>query len=224
MNSKNFLALACVAMASAAMHAYAASSAYGLLLSGPAESVDAATSTVVVLGHRILVKDVSKISLGHTLNVFGVVATNGSLRAKTVQDTASYAWSGKQVQLTGAVAGIDRARGLVLIGKASVDYTALLAQPGFVPPSVGDIIQVSGTQPSGHGVVLAGKINRVGVNAGGQAVGVNAGGQAVGVNAGGQAVGVNAGGQAVGVNAGGQAVGVNAGGQAVGVNAGGQAV
>ena len=157
MNSKKFMALACFAMASAAIHASAASSAYSLLLSGPAESVDAATSTVVVLGHRILLKNVSKISLGHTLNVFGIVAANGSLRAKKVQDTASYAWSGKQVQLTGAVAGIDRARGLLLIGNAAVDYTSLLAQPRFVPPSVGDILQVHGTQPAGHGLVLAGK-------------------------------------------------------------------
>ena len=225
MFKKKLVVLMCFALASAAMQAESAAAPYRLLLSGPAESVDSASNTVTVLGRRIVLRNTANILPGHKLNVFGAIDARGSVKPSIVQDTTKYAASGDQVLIAGAVTKIDQVRGRLFIGGAEVDYTPALANPRFVPPAIGDILEVVGMQPAGRGLILAGNITRSkGVNAGGQAAGVNAGGQSVGVNAGGQAVGVNAGGQSVGVNAGGQAAGVNAGGQAVGVNAGGQAV
>jgi hypothetical protein len=222
---KKFLLATFGSLAIAVTSASFAAQQYRLLLSGPVESVDRATNTVTILGHRLTLGGTVGIVPGHRLNVFGVVRANGSLGAAVVQDTQRYAASGDRIQLVGAVTRVDRASGVMLVGNAAIDYTQMLGNPRFKIPRVGDLVHVIGTQPAGRGLILAGLLTKFqGVNAGGQAVGVNAGGQAVGVNAGGQAVGVNAGGQAVGVNAGGQAVGVNAGGQAVGVNAGGQAV
>jgi hypothetical protein len=222
---KKIAAPICFALASAAICAGPAAAPYRLLLSGPVESVDKATNTISVLGHRFVLKNTASILPGHVLDVFGGLGSNGSLRAAMVQDTARYAASGDKILMVGAVTTIDRSRGRIYLGSAAVDYTPLLGNARFMAPEIGETVEISGTQPTGRNLILAGRISRIqGVNAGGQAVGVNAGGQALGVNAGGQAVGVNAGGQALGVNAGGQALGVNAGGQAVGVNAGGQAL
>ena len=201
MTIKKITASICLALMSATIMAGSAVEPYRLLLSGPVESVDSATNTVNVLGHRLVLRDASAILPGHILNVFGGLASNGALKAAFVHDTAKYAASGDKVLVVGAVTALDRTRGTLYLSGAAVDYTPLLSNSRFVSPEVGDVLEITGTQPAGRNLILAGRISRSqGVNAGGQAVGVNAGGQAVGVNAGGQAVGVNAGGQAVGVN------------------------
>ena len=179
----------CLAAASAAICAGSNMEPYRLLLSGPVESVDNTKNTISVLGHRFVLKSTASILPGHRLNVFGGLASNGSLKAAMVQDTAQYAASGDKVLMVGAISAIDRSRGRLYLGGAAVDYTALLGNPQFMAPAVGEVVQISGTQPAGRNLILAAKINRTqGVNAGGQALGVNAGGKAVGVNAGGQAL------------------------------------
>ena len=204
----------CLALASAAIYPGSPREPYRLLLSGPVESVDNATNTVSVLGHRFVVRSTALILPGHRLDVFGGLASNGSLRAAMVHDTANYVASGDRILMVGAVTAIDQSRGRLYLGGAVIDYTQLLANARFVAPKVGEIVEISGTQPAGRNLILAGRVNRtLGVTAGGQALGVTAGGRAVGVTAGGQALGVTAGGRAVGVTAGGQALGVTAGGR-----------
>jgi hypothetical protein len=213
------------ALASMSIYAGAPPEPYRLLLSGPVESVDNATHTVSVLGHRLVIKNTAAILPGHRLDVFGGLSANGSLSAAMVQDTAKYVASGDRILMVGAVTAIDRSRGKLFLGNATVDYTPLLGNVRFKAPGVGEVIEVSGSQPAGRNLILAARISRTeGVTAGGKAVGVTAGGQALGVTAGGKAVGVTAGGQALGVTAGGSALGVTAGGSALGVTAGGKAV
>ena len=226
MKFKQIAAQLGLALASTIVCAGSSVAPYRVLLSGPVESVDRSANTISVLGHRIALKDVSRILPGQKVDVFGGLASNGALKPAIVNNTAKYSASGDRVLMVGAVTALDRTRGMLFVGGTGVDYTSLLANSRFVSPRLGEVLEVAGTQPAGRGMVLASAINRSpqGVNAGGQALGVNAGGQALGVNAGGQALGVNAGGQVLGVNAGGHALGVNAGGQALGVNAGGHAL
>ena len=151
---------------------------YQLLLSGPVEAVDRSANSVTVLGHQLVVRDVSAIFPGHRVNVFGGLE-NGFAKAAIIQDTNVYATSGDQVVITGTVRAIDSLRGRIVIDGLSVDYTALLFQSQFSLPTVGNSVRVLGTQPNGRGVVLAGAIAELwpaGVSGGGVPLGVSGGG------------------------------------------------
>ena len=172
--------------------AYSATGQQELLLSGAVESVDRATNTVIVLGHRLAIRDSSRILPGHRVNVFGKIGTDGVTKAEFVQDSNAYAASGDAVVVTGRVSAADYASGRVMIDGASVDYTALLSRSSFRVPMVGSAVRVAGTQPSGKGVILASEVvAAVGVSGSSQAVGVSGSSQAVGVSGSSQAVGVS---------------------------------
>ena len=225
MKTTAFAAPICLALAIVAAPASSAPGSYVLLMSGPAESVDLSTNTVSVLGRRFAVPDASRVALGHQINVFGAIRSNGSIRASFIQDTARFAAGGDDVFASGAVTAINVERGFLSLGGVAIDYTSLLARSDFRLPAVGDVVAVTGIQPAGRGLVLAGEIHRLyGVTAGGiVSSGVTAGGNPLGVTAGGIASsGVTAGGNPLGVTAGGIASsGVTAGGNPLGVTAGG---
>src|SRR5258708_2378789 len=213
----------CLALAMVATPKGSAAGSNVLLMSGPAESVDATANTVSVLGHRFTVPDASRVVLGHQINVFGALKANGSMRASFIQDTARFAAGGDQVFTSGAVTAVNSMRGLLSLGGAAIDYTSLLARPDFRVPSVADVVATTGIQPAGKGLVLAAEIHRLeGVTAGGiMSTGVTAGGSPTGVTAGGiMSTGVTAGGSPTGVTAGGiMSTGVTAGGRPTGVTA-----
>src|SRR5260221_2145480 len=215
----------CLALAMATTPRGSTAGSDVLLMSGPAESVDAAANTVSVLGHRFTVPDAARVVLGHQINVFGALKANGSIRASFIQDTARFAAGGDQVFTSGAVTAVNSMRGLLSLGGATIDYTSLLARSDFRVPSVGDVVAITGIQPAGKGLVLAAEIHRLdGVTAGGiMSTGVTAGGSPLGVTAGGiTSTGVTAGGSPLGVTAGGiMSTGVTAGGSPLGVTAGG---
>ena len=222
MKNNNLLAASAV-LALASTLVCSAPAQYQLLLSGPVEAVDHAKNSVTVLGHRLVVQDASAILLGHLVNVFGGFE-NSSAKAAIVQDTSVFAASGDSVLLIGVVNAIDKSRGRVMVDGASVDYTALLAQPRFSLPAVGSSVRVIGTQPSGRGTVLAGAIVRIGsagVSSGGNGLGVSSGGNGLGVSSGGNGLGVSSGGNGLGVSSGGNGLGVSSGGNGLGVSSGG---
>jgi len=195
---------------------------YELLLSGPAESVDHATNTVTVLGHRIVVRDASRFLPGQKFNVLGVISRNGPSSAKVVVGTNTYSAGGDAVTVAGKVTAIDAARGRINIEGALVDYTALLARRGFSLPALGAAIRANGTQPAGRGVVLANEfVSIAGVSGNSQAAGVSGNSQAVGVSGNSflaRAMGVSGNSQAAGVSGNSQAAGVSGNSQAVGVS------
>ena len=204
--------------------AHSAPGKYQVVLSGPIESVNRSTNSIVVLGHQLAVRDAAGFLPGHVVNVFGTVLDNGATRAAIVQNTMRYATSGDQVAVTGVVRVVDRLNGRVTVDGAMVDYTALLGNGRFSPPNIGESVQVLGTQPSAGGVVLAAQFitqPRAGVSGGGNALGVSGGGSAMGVSGGGSALGVSGGGNALGVSGGGSVMGVSGGGSALGVSGGG---
>src|SRR5712671_5583041 len=116
MKTTAFAGPICLALAIVAAPIATAGGSYVLLMTGPAETVDLATNTVSVLGHRFAVPDASRLTLGHQMNVFGVLRTNGSIGASYIQDTARFAAGGDNVFASGAVTAINTARGLLSVG------------------------------------------------------------------------------------------------------------
>ena len=94
-----FAATFSVSAALSASTSYSATGQQELLLSGPVESVDRRTKTVIVLGHHLTILDSSRILPGHKVNVFGNVGADGLTKAEFVQDTNIYAGSGDIVVL-----------------------------------------------------------------------------------------------------------------------------
>jgi hypothetical protein len=212
-------------VALAATFALSADGQYELLLSGPVESVDRTANAITVLGHRLVIRDVSAIAPGHKVNVFGSIGLGGSTSPAVVQDTRAFAASGDPVLVVGRVSTIDQSRGRVIIDGASVDYTILLAQPTFALPAIGDRVRVLGTQPAGKGTVLAGAIiTSSSVSGGSKAIGVSGGSIANGVSGGSSANGVSGGSIANGVSGGSIANGVSGGSIANGVSGGSRAI
>src|SRR5258706_9364650 len=132
-----------------------------LILSGPVESVDAASRSVTVLNHRISVVDVSGFGVGTLVNVYGGLQKNSAVSHAVVEDLFRYASGSDQVFLKGAISAMDSSTGRISVGGAVVDYTALLATSGFRVPRLGATVEVSGTQPGIRGAVLATRLLEV---------------------------------------------------------------
>src|SRR5882672_4071547 len=132
-----------------------------LVLSGPIESVDAASRSVTVLNHRISVVDVSGYGVGTLVNVYGGLQKNSAISNALVENLSRYASGSDQVFLKGAISAMDSSTGRISVGGALVDYTALLASSGFRVPRLGATVEVSGTQPGNRGVVLATRLLEV---------------------------------------------------------------
>ncbi len=132
-----------------------------LILSGPVESVDAASRSVTVLNHRISVVDVSGFGVGTLVNVYGGLQKNSAVSNAVVENLSRYASGSDQVFLKGAISAMDSSTGRISVGGAVVDYTALLATSGFRVPRLGATVEVSGTQPGIRGAVLATRLLEV---------------------------------------------------------------
>jgi hypothetical protein len=137
-----------------------------LILSGPVESVDAASRSVTVLNHRISVSDISGIAVGTLVNVYGGLQKNSWISGAVIENLSRYASGSDQIFLKGAVSAVDPSTGRISVGGALVDYTALLAASRFQVPRIGATVEVSGTQPGNRGVVLAASLLEVNRTAG----------------------------------------------------------
>ena len=207
MGTKNIALATSIAMTLTATLAAPAHGQYELLLAGPVESVDYTANAVTVLGHRLSVRDVSAIALGHRVNVFGLIAVGGSVSPTIVQDTRVYAASGDQVLIVGKVNAIDQRTGRLIIDGAIVDYTAMLARPRFAVPAVGDSVRVLGTQPLVRGVVLAFEMaTRNGVSGSSSSLGVSGSSSPLGVSGSSSPLGVSGSSNPLGVSGSGSGV------------------
>ena len=225
MNTRRIANVIALALGCIGGIAHSASPGNELLLSGAVESVDRAGGTIVVLGHRLAVRDASSYLPGHLVNVYGTLLSDGTAKAATVQNTQNFVASGDPVSVVGVVRSVDRSSGLVTVDGSRIDYTQLLGNARFALPSIGDSVMVAGIQPSGRGVVLANQIVRMtGVSGNGNALGVSGNGNALGVSGNGNALGVSGNGHALGVSGNGNALGVSGNGNALGVSGNGNAL
>ena len=144
----------------AAIAALAASTAIpqegaSLILTGPIESVDEAMGTVTVLGQRISVRDSSKVLPGTVVNIYGKLESNGRLAATAMQNLSRFATGADVLYVKGIVTATSFLTGHLRVGGTDVDYTSLLASQDFRVPSLGEVVEFSGTQPNSRGVFLA---------------------------------------------------------------------
>jgi hypothetical protein len=152
---------------------------------GAVDRVDLKTSSVVVLGQQFQVgaatlvtteasypRPVSLADVPQTALVWieGEEKTSGAVSvAAVIVLPESYVPGASQLSLTGIVSGIS-SDGQIRVGKLKVDITQTLGS-NSAPIAVGDLVEISGTQPAAQGVLLAQSLVRAdGVGGTGNAV------------------------------------------------------
>ena len=186
---------------------------------GVVEQVDARTSSVVVLGQRYQVTTSTLVSseasnqshlalsaLAHNSVVWvdGKLQSNGTSRVDSITVLTEQNVPGAtQLLLSGVVTGV-RSDGHIRIGQLNVDVTPTFAS-GNTEFSLGDTVQLFGTQPLPQGVFLAGSARRspvtvpTGVGGTGKIEGVGGTGKVEGVGGTGKVQGVGGTGKIQGV-------------------------
>ena len=183
-----------------------------LIYSGPVESFNAPNGVYSVLGHQVSVSDRSTADVGSLVRVYGRLLPNGSVAGAVVERVSEYATGSDSVYLKGHVTAVDARIGRLSIDGTQIDYTNQLSDVAFELPSLGDTVEVLGTQPTARGVVLATSIRSIA-----QAAGVIQTGDKLGVIQTGNAAGVIQTGHSLGVIQTGKAAGVIQTGNAAGV-------
>ena len=193
-----------------------------LLLVGPVEAIDVKHSTAIVLGQTVLVHQTEGLTIGETVEVFGTTRPDGVFAASAVKSEGLYVPGSTGILLSAPVQKLEPSVGRAIIGGLNVDLTALMAA-GAVSPEVGAVVQVNGTQPALHGLVLANGISGGGVSikgiSGGGSYGISGGGSsATGVSikgiSGGGSYGISGGGSSASIKgiSGGGSYGISGGG------------
>jgi hypothetical protein len=152
-------------IAATATSAFGADLQQRLLLVGPVESVDVARNAVTVLGHRIALVSIGRLTAGHVVSVYG---RGTALGYSAVSDSGVFASGAETVLLSGTVTSVHSATGTFYVDGALVSATSLFGAQGFELPSLGAHVTVSGTQPQLGGAVLASSVKSgLGVSNGG---------------------------------------------------------
>ena len=150
---RNSIVIGTLASVAGLMSAYAGSGRE-LIFSAPIEQVDRGADTVTVLGQSFHA-EAGQLNVGEIVNVYGVLAKDGSITDAVVQGTDAFGANGDPIFLKGVVTDTDAALGHATVDGMTVDYTGELANADFANPSVGDVIAVSGLQPATKGVLVA---------------------------------------------------------------------
>ncbi len=158
-----------------------------LLLIGPVDAVNARAGLVTILGQKLTYAKAGKLVVGDTAAVFGVTKPNGSLVATSIVDQGQYVPGATVIFVTGKVQKSDSAVGRVTVDGLTIDLTGTMAN-GVVAPAVGAEIQVTGTQPTAGGLVVASGISGSGDSA---SLGISGSGAALGISGSGASLGIS---------------------------------
>jgi hypothetical protein len=131
-----------------------ASSGRELLFSAPIQKLDRGTETVTVLGQSFHAQT-AQLNIGEIVKVYGILEKSGSVSDAVVEGTNTFGANGDSVFLKGVVTNSDPALGRIEIDGLTVDYTSQLGNSQFVAPATGDVIAVSGLQPTNQGLLVA---------------------------------------------------------------------
>ncbi len=122
-----------------------------LLVVGPVEAIDIASSTAIVLGQRVTTAQ--QLNVGDTVAVFGKTRTDGTISAAAIQARGPYVAGATPIFLAGIVQKAQPNIGRVEVSGITVDLTSAMAH-GVLSPAVGSKLAISGTQPVNHGLVV----------------------------------------------------------------------
>ncbi|MBW4052653.1 MAG: hypothetical protein HIU85_14545, partial [Proteobacteria bacterium] len=177
---------------------------------GPVEQINLRTSTIVVLGQAYHVSPsaalfskatgtrtaLGSIAPGTLVLVDGTESAAGAANVQSIVSLRRLNVPGAtQLLATGVVTAVNSA-GQIRIGKLSVDINATLTSDSH-GATVGELVQVVGTQPNPQGLFLA--TNAVGIGGSGASVGIGGSGAKVGIGGSGAAVGIGGSGATVGI-------------------------
>jgi hypothetical protein len=135
-----------------------------LLLAGPVESISEKNGTAVVLGQKLFVQLPESVVVGDSVSVYGKLQDDGTLAVSKVTNQGIYVPGASHVVLTALVQQVHASVGRAKVGGLDVDLTSINTMDGTTSVVSGSVVQVSGTQPSSHGLVLADAIVGGGVN------------------------------------------------------------
>ncbi len=135
-----------------------------LLISAPVEHVDRAASRVTVLNHVFSTDSV--LSVGETVNVFGVLSRDGEISDAVVQGVGTF---GDPVFVKGVVTSVDPIAGKIDLSGINVDYTAALGDTSFSPPTIGETLAAAGNQAASLGSLVASSVGAAAYTAVGSA-------------------------------------------------------
>ena len=119
-----------------------------LLLRGPIEAIDAATSRILVLGQWIPVSatQLSVSKVGQFVAVYGSLTSSGNYAISALLHINSirYVPGATSVYIKGLVSSADQSTGALRIGSLAVDYTAALSQRSGLVISKGETVALRG--------------------------------------------------------------------------------
>ena len=134
-----------------------------LLVIGPVESVNAESRSAVVLGQRVRTDAATELAVGDSVAIYGLANGNGSIEASAIQSLGLYVPGATPIYITGTVERAEPSVGRIVVNGITVDLTPAMSD-GMVSPGVGSQLEVSGTQPVSHGVVLMEGASAVGAS------------------------------------------------------------
>jgi hypothetical protein len=235
----------CATVLLASTTGFATDAQAGALAIGPVQQVNVRSSTLVVLGQNYHLGPAARIRTANSVIALGsiapgtLVSIDGTESASGVVDVQDVVVlpqlnvpGATQLLATGVISALSNV-GTIRIGGLTVDINATLTSDAQTA-SVGQLVQVVGTQPNPRGVLLAQSVSLAtkiadgasaqGIEGSGAAVGIEGSGAAKGIEGSGAAVGIEGSGAAVGIEGSGAAVGIEGSGAAVGIEGSGAAV
>jgi hypothetical protein len=137
----------------------------GLLLEGPVESINQKNGTAVVLGQKLSITLPEGVAVGDGVSVYGTMRDDGTFTISKITNQNSYVAGASHVVLTAIVQQVHGSIGRAKVGGVDVDLTSISSTDGSLSVTSGSVVQISGIQPTSHGVVLANAIVGGGLNA-----------------------------------------------------------
>ncbi|MFK8015223.1 MAG: DUF5666 domain-containing protein, partial [Gammaproteobacteria bacterium] len=140
---------------------------YDDVVTGPAQSIDIASNTLVVLGQTVrvtadtsfdddfAVPSLDGISVGQILEISGSVDSDGSIVATRIE----FEPAGTELEVTGVVAALNSAAQTFTLGNLQVDFSnAMLSDFPNGVISDGDFVEAKGSQLGANNELIASEV------------------------------------------------------------------
>ena len=121
---------------------------------GPVESVSQSGRDFTVLGRTFHSSDGVALYLGDYVAIHAAVKPDGTLSDARVDVLGTYVAGSDLVYEKGVVSEIQPFVGQMSIGASKIDYTASMYAGNGNAPALGDVLAVSGIQPTSHATLV----------------------------------------------------------------------
>ena len=148
-----------------------------LLFAGPVDEVLPKEHSAIVLGQRIALLPSEQLSVGETAELYGKVDSQEGITISSVVSRGAYVAGATKVLVTGYVEKTQSSTGRAQVAGLAIDLTPAMSG-SFWSPTVGSAVQIRGTQPNAHGVLLAESLGSATELAGAQRFGISGSGGA----------------------------------------------